>query len=382
MTNDYTVLIPNFAVEKKTKALNTGVWGFVGVISMFTVGFAVFVSHLMLVSILEITSTFASDNMMIAGLCPIMAFAFIFGIGLFIFLSSLQTAYVIQPDKIIKGKITNKAYRNNAKSLAVQTALTAYMAANVLNGSKVSGANGIKNLFGILELISLNMEDGFAQQFFFTELYKRKEYHKPQLIKETKHFYTYLCGNKKLKIRKVYTGMDNNVQNAKGVSILKRVIVRVLLVIVIFSTISIADIAIGLGNNNNYINNITQNYTEIETELADFGYKSDKVNNKCYRFEKIVSSQRTSYIKYFFDLDGSVEKVEFEIYFDKSSDRIEQEIEYIFTSLNDGITKQQIEKFTQDTQSTIQGNYVYNKLQTNNYLIVLGTSGEHAHIHN
>lgn len=382
MTNDYTVLIPNFAVEKRTKALNTGVWGFVGVISMFTVGVAVFASHLMLVSILEITSTFASDNMMIAGLCPIMAFAFIFGIGLFIFLSSLQTAYVIQPDKIIKGKITNKAYRNNAKSLAVQTALTAYMAANVLNGSKVSGANGIKNLFGILELLSLNMEDGFAQQFFFTELYKRKEYHNPQLIKETKHFYTYLCGNKKLKIRKVYTGMDNDVQNAKEVSILKRVVVRALLVIVIFSTISIADIAIGLANNNNYINNITQNHTEIETGLADFGYKSDKVNNKCYQFEKIVSSQRTSYIKYFFDLDGSVERVEFEIYFDKSSDRIEQEIEYIFTSLNDGITEQQIEKFTQDTQSTIQGNYVYNKLQTNNYSIVLGTSGEHAHIHN
>ncbi len=52
----------------------------------------------------------------------------------------------------------------------------------------------------------------------------------------------------------------------------------------------------------------------------------------------------------FFDLDGSVEQVEFEIYFDKSSDRIDQEIEYIFTSLNDGITEQQIEKFIQDTQ--------------------------------
>lgn len=380
MTDGYTVLIPNFAVEKRTKALNTGVWGFVGVISMFTVG-VVFVSHIMLVSILKITSTFASDNMMIAGVCPIIAFAFIFGIGLFIFLSSLQTAYVIRPDKIMKGKITNKVYKNNAKSQAAH-ALTAYMAANVLNGSKVSGINGIKNLFGILELIFLNMEDGFAQQFFFTELYKRKEYHNPQLIKETKHFYTYLCGNKKLKIRKIYTSMDNDVQNAKEVSILKRVVVRALLVIVIFSAISIADIAIGLSNNNNYINHITQNHSEIETKLADFGYKSDKVNNKCYRFEKTVSSQRTSYIKYFFDLDGSVERVEFEIYFDKSSDRIEQEIEYIFISLNDGITEQQIEKFIQDVQSTIQGNYVYNKLQTNNYSIVLGTSGKHAHIHN
>jgi hypothetical protein len=35
-----------------------------------------------------------------------------------------------------------------------------------------------------------------------------------------------------------------------------------------------------MANNNGYINNITQNQAEIETELADFGYKSDKVNNK------------------------------------------------------------------------------------------------------
>ncbi len=382
MTNDYTVLIPSFAVEKKTKALNAGVWGFVGVISMFTVSLAVFVPHLMFVSVLEITSTFASDNMLIAGLLPIMFFATVFGIGLFVFLSSLQTAYVIQPDIIIKGRITNKANRNNAKSLAMQTVLTAYMAANVFDSAKVTGANGIKNLFGILELISLNMKEGFAQQFFFSELYKRKEYHNPQLVKETKYYYTYLCGSKKLKIRKVYTGMDHDVQRAKPASILKRVVVRSLLVIVIFSTISIADMAMGLVNNNNYIKQITQHHTEIETELAVFGYQSDRVNHKCYQFEKTVSAQRTSYIKYFFRLDGSVESVEFEIFFDKASERVEQEIECIFTSLDDGITEQQIEKFTRDTQSTIEGSYVYNKLQTDNYTIILGTSGEHAHIHN
>ena len=61
---------------------------------------------------------------------------------------------------------------------------------------------------------------------------------------------------------------------------------------------------------------------------------------------------------------------------------MEQEIEYIFTALNDGITEQQIEKFVKDTQSTIQGDYIYNKLQTDNYTIVLGTSSSYAHIHN
>lgn len=185
------------------------------------------------------------------------------------------------------------------------------MAKNVLNGSKVSAANGIKNMFAILELISLNMQKGFAHQFFFTELYKRKEYCNPRLVKESKYFYTYLCEGKKLKIRKIYTGMDKDVQNAKE-----------------------------------------------------------------------VSSQRASYIKYFFALDGSVETIEFEIYFDKSSDRVEQEIQYIFASLNDGITSRQTEKFIQDTQATIQGNYTYNKLQTGNYSIILATSDGYAHIHN
>ncbi len=39
-------------------------------------------------------------------------------------------------------KNTNKAYGNSLKSPAMQTALTAYMAASVFYGSKVSGANG------------------------------------------------------------------------------------------------------------------------------------------------------------------------------------------------------------------------------------------------
>lgn len=83
-----------------------------------------------------------------------------------------------------------------------------------------------------------------------------------------------------------------------------------------------------------------------------------------------------------FKADGTIEDVWFEIFFDSSSDTVEQEIEFIFTSLNDGITEQQIEKFIQDAQATIQGDYVYNKLQTENHRIILGTSSGYAHIHN
>lgn len=381
MEHSHTVLIPSHAVEKRTRALNIGVWGFVGVISMFSVCLVVFASHLMFVYILNITSTFLSDHILV-DVILLMAFALLFGVGLFICLSSLQKAYIIQPDKIIIGKITNKANRNDVKSLSVQADLLAYMADNVTNGSKVSAANGIKNLFGILNLIFSNMEEGFAQQFFFTELYKRKEYNNPELIKETKHFYIYRCGSKKLRIRKIYTGMDRNVQDAKETSMLKRVVTRALLVFLLFSALSLGDLAAGFSKNSDYISNITENFTKIEGSLADFEYTSKQINNKCYRFEKPVSSQRTSYITYSFGLDGSVEKIEFDIYFDQSSDQMEEEVEYLFTSLYDDITKQQIEKFIQDIQSTLRGDYVYNKLQAGSDTIILGTSGGYVQIHN
>ena len=344
------VLIPSFEVEKRTKALNAGVWGFVGVISMFTVGVAVFTSHLMLVSVFDIVSTFISEHMMLAGLVPIMLFACVFGIGLTIFLLSLQTAYVIQPDKIIKGRILNDS--------------------------------GTGDMYSIWRLIALNMEPEFAEQFFFTDRYKRKEYYNPQLIKENKHFYIYSCDDGKLKIRKIYTGMDKDVQNAKAVSIWKRVLIWSVLIFFLFSAGSLVDIGIGLAHNEKHMNDIAKNCDEIEADLADLGYTSKKINNRSCSFVKTVSEQRTSCISYCFKLDGSVEKIGFEIYFDSSSENVEQEIEYIFTALNDGITEQQIEKFVQDTQSTIQGDYIYNKLLTDNYTIVLGTSSSYAHIHN
>lgn len=382
MQNDNTVLIPNFTVESRTKALNAGVWGFVGLISMFTISVCVLTLHLALVSVFDVTSTFVSDNMTILIPGIVLIFAIVFGIGFYCFLSDLLTAYIIQPNRIIKGRITNKANRPNEKSLTLQAALTAYMAANLPDGSKVSGANGIRNLFGILELINWNMEPDFARQFFFTEMYSRKEYNHPQLIKENRYSYTYICGNKKVKIRKIYTGMDKEVITEKSVSILRRVVKKALLVFGAFSVISLTDFSLGLENSSNSIQNITQSYNQIEAALTEFGYTAEKRKNTSCQFEKVISTQRTSYVNYFFDSDATIRKVEFELYFDSSSDMVQQEIEYIFTSLNDGITKQQMEKFAQDTQSTIQGKYIYNKLQTDSYTIVLGTSDGHAYIHN
>ena len=73
MTNNCTVLIPSFTVEKKTRALRPGIWGFAGLISMFAL-------HLMIVSVFKITSTFFSDNAAIVFPVLTMIFGLVFGV--------------------------------------------------------------------------------------------------------------------------------------------------------------------------------------------------------------------------------------------------------------------------------------------------------------
>lgn len=378
MTNDYAVLIPSFSVERKTKALTTWVWGLTAFIYLF-ISIFISMTHLVLIVILEVIRSFFYNNMVT--MWPIICSSLVASILLGRALLSLQTAYVIQPDKIIKGRIKNNAVAVTGSSLATQAALTAYMAANLTNPSHVSGANSINNSMVVFKMISLNMREGFAQKFFFTEAYKRKEYLNPQLIKESKRSYTYLCGKRKIKIPKIYTGMDCGVQNAKEVSVFKRVVVRLLLLTAITITVFTADLAAGLASNPTYLSHITQSAAKIEASLSDFGYQIQWHNNTVYRFEKAASEKRDSHIRYIFHTDGSIKDVTMEIYFNKSSQRVAEEIECILTSLDDGITQQQMDEFIAATQSTIEGEYEYTKLYSNNYTVTLGTSDGHAHVY-
>lgn len=380
MTNDYTVLIPSFSVERKTKALTTWVWGIATFIYTFLTVF-IMLAHFMFISTLHIISSFFYDNMVILWSILIVGSCLVACVILGRALLNLETAYVIQPDKIIRGRIKTNAVAVTDSSLATQAALTAYMAANLTNPSNVTRANGIKNSIVLFKMISLNMREGFAQEFFFTEAYKRKEYPNPQLIKETKRSYTYLCGKQKIKIPKIYTGMDYSVQNAKEVSVFKRVVVRLLLMTAITITVLTADLAVGLGNNPTYLSHITQSAAKIESSLSAFGYQIQRHNNTVYWFEKTASEKKDSSIQYTFRTDGSIKDVSLEIYFNKSSQRVAEEIECILTSLNDGITQQQMDEFIAATQSTIEGEYEYRKLYSNNYTVTLGTSDGHAHVY-
>lgn len=375
-------LIPSFDVERRTQALSRSLWGFVGVISMFTVGVGVFVSHQMFVSILNITSTFMSDHMILAGLVPIMCFALMFGIGLYDFLNPLLHSYEISSEKIVKGRIIqlNKVKRLNVD---LETAFIAYMAVNIGDGSKVSHANGIKNLLSILELIAYNMKQSFVDEFFHTDIYKKKEYSNPKLVKETKHYYIYACDNKKrVKIYKIYTGMVGTDNSKKHPSIVCRIITKSILLMLAFALVSTADLVIGAGNTKENIANIQQTVSEIESNLDEFGYIAKKYNEKTYRFEKIVSSERTSYIKYNFNVNGQIEHVKFEVYYNANSTDMPTELEYIITSTTKDFSQTEILEFIANVQMTINGKYKYDKLESSDCNIILGTSGGYAYIHN
>lgn len=376
------ILIPSFEVERHTQSLNRSLWGFVAVISMFTVGVIVFISHLMFVSVLGLTETFLSEHTILGEMIPMVVFAIIFGIGVYDFLNHFLHSYIINDDRIVKGRIID-AGRVKGSDVALKAAISTYMLANIDDGAKVNGANGIGNLVAVLGLARRNMDQTFVDNFFHTDLYKKKEYLHPHLIKETKHYYLFSCDkNKKIRIDKMYTGMDASEKNHGRSSIVKRVIIRSLLVFLVFGMLSGIDLAVGASRNKENKDNIQSTVTELEENLNVFGYTKNKVGEKFFRFEKVVSSEHTSYINCSIDSDGSIDEVKFEVYYNVDSGDIGPELSYIIKSSTDDFSEEQIGPFLENVQKIIHGEHTYDKLESKSSKIVLGTSIGYAHIHN
>ena len=376
------VVVPSFHVERCTQGLNGCLWGFVGLISMFSVGVGIIISHEMLVYVFNLTSTFISDNLVVIGTMPVVVFALIFGVGLHNFFSNMSYAYRFDEDKIVRGRLVSPG-KIKGRSLALEGQLTAYMAANIGDSRKFNMANGIKNVYGIIELIAQNMDQAFANEFFDTELYKKKEFLNPRLIKETKGYYIYQCDNKKkLKVLKIYTGMATPSADVKGKAIWKRVLVKSLVVFLVFATISGGDLVIGAYGNAGNMENIHGTVSRLEGELGNFGYIKEKRSEKVYEFKKAVSQERTSYVKYILDKNGEIESINFEVYFNGNSKDMPSEMEYLTSSTNDAYSETEVATFIENIQKTIDGNYAYDKLESEHGKIVLGLSGGHAHVHN
>ena len=375
------VVVPSFQVERYTQGLNSCLWGFIGLISMFSVGVGVVVSHMMFVSIFNVISTFMSDNSVVVLPALVVAFAIVFGVGLYHFFNNMTFAYRFDNDKIVRGQLI-RPEKIKGSSLALEGLLTAYMAANIGDSGKFTSANSLKGVHRMIELIVQNMDQNFANMFFDTDLYKKKAFLNPRLIKETKRSYIYQCDNKKrLKILKIYTGMATPKEGVKEKAIWKRVLSRSIFVFLVFAIIFAADLAIGLSQNADHMEHIQQAVSRLEDGLTDFGYIKEESTEKICEFQKKASSERTSSVKYDLDKNGEIDSVTFEVYFNRDSKNMPSEVAYLISSTNGGYSESDIAAFIDNVQKTIDGNFTYDKLESSNGKIVLSLSGGHAHIY-
>ncbi len=371
------IFVPSFKFERKTGALNKSSWGFVGVISMFTIEMFVIVFHLILCYLFDVKSTFILDNLISVSIITVMIFALIFGIGLYKFFILLLHSYKFENNKIIKGKITKSGAINN-KDLIIDAVMVEYMAENIKDSNKVLTGNTAININRILSLIKLNMNQNFANQFFDSDVYKKKVFNNPKLLKETKYNLIYICdNNKKVVIPKLYEGMNVKLFSSKEKSILSRVILRSLIIFIICLILSLFDFFIGINNNPKYIYNMNNTCTNIKENLNSYGY--DFIN-EC-QFKKVASSNRTSTINYKIDKNGNVIKVDFDLYYNNENYN-DEELKYIINSMNANFKDADIDSFIDQVNSCVNGNCSYNKITTEKYTLRIGTSNGFINIHN
>lgn len=367
------ILYPSLKLEEKTKALNGPIWGFVGLISMFSIPLLVIVTHILICNILSIESTLISDNILIL-ISIILVFGLIFGIGLYKYLYSQLISYKIENNTIIKGFIT-KTIKFNDNDNEIRTKILNSISLGLIKQKQYSINNTIFLLAGILNRIELNSNKDFVNAYFDTNLYKKYTYENVKLLKETKNSLIYISdNNKKIVIRKMYEGMDISIPEKRSLRI-TRILKRSLLVLLIFFLLSSIDLIIGINNNDKYKNNINNTCNKIKTTIEKYNFE----NTKDCIFEKKVSNYQNSTIKYNIDKNGNIKKVSFQLYYNIENYN-KEEFKNILNSLNTNFTNSEIDKFINTIEEGIYNSFSYTNLRNNKYNIYNGLSGDYITI--
>lgn len=375
------IFYPSFKFERKTKAFNKYTWWFVSLISMFTVSLLVFTMfHTFMCYFLNLVSTFIQDNFTFIVFIPIIMY-----VGLsykFLqWLMGLMTSYKFEDGKIIKGRI-QKADKVKGLDLAIDAALLTNMIKNIDNSSSVVASNAALNLNNIANLISLNTNPEFVEKYFVTELYKKKVYENPKLVKTTKYSLIYTCDNKKkLVIPKIYEGICDT-ENKKESSFIGRILKRSAIVFIIALIIAIVDLFVGYNKNNEYVSSISNVKSTIEQEFSYYGYTSKKINEKMYKFTKeLGNGDRISEVSYYFDKNGNINDVDIQLYYSSTSKNVEDELTYIISTINDEFNSNEVNDFIDLVKENLAGNYKYGNLKSENYKLTLSRSSGYVDIH-
>ena len=378
------VKIPSFALERQTRGLNRELWGFVGVISLFTVGCGVKILFYMIRAIMPNPPVVPFWADLTETLTDIIVFSLMFGIGLICFLQKLMTAYVFEEGQIVRGRIVSKGHVSTG-DLTAQAASAAGMLAG-MTGSAGSDATvlayDLGRMHSVLSMIHANMTPGFADAFWGTDLYRKKVYRNPRLLKRGKYTDTYLCeGNKKLRINRIYTGTTPAVPSHRGPSIAARVAGRSLLVLLLCFSLSLAGFFFEVHATGTHTETMQDALAPLEEQFTSFGYTVKSEKEDCIYLQKEVSSDRTSYIKITINRQGKILSTGFQFYYNQFTDETEKELRYILSIVVPESTEAERDEFIRCTEKTVQGEYTYDKISTESDSILIGTSDGYADIH-
>lgn len=388
MIPENRIYIPSFEFERKTKALNKMIWGFVAMISAFTVTVPVGAMHLAFSSInsdmygfvtVMLHSQIVSILLMSMPIVAFLALAY----QMYQFIACLSCSYVFTGNQIIKGQIID-ANDVSGGELVSEALTVSYMAANIGNHNRVAAASAARGVSKTIKLIRLNTNPEFVYKFFYTDLYVRKVYTNPKLIKETKYSLVYSCDNKrKLVIPKIYPGMCREPED-KPSSLKGRIIKRSLIVFVSCVLISITDLRIaavgGVAKNAEIVANISKTHSQITKDLERFGYTGELNKMNCRFEKKVCEDEYTSLIWYFYDRKGNIKDARIDIVFEKT-EIPEEEITYVMESLGDTFTVSEISRFLDAVEECMEGKIPSAKLDKDKNDIFVRDYGDVIHIY-
>ncbi|MCI8271903.1 MAG: hypothetical protein HFG16_06290 [Erysipelotrichaceae bacterium] len=375
------IFVPSFKLERKTRALNRALWGFVGLISMFTYSFLVVILHLMFSSIWNVEHTWISDHIIFAMLIPMIIFIAMFGTGLYRFFDMLLHSYKFEGDRIIKGKII-RPDKGKITELAADVAVTGYKIKNMDDPSTAVPLGAAVDLYKTHNLIKLNTDEEFVNRFFDTEVYRKTTYDQTKLIKETKYSFIYSSQNNgTLVIPKLYEGMDIHTNSSKECSILIRVVSKSFIIWLLCFIVSMIDLSVGMNDHANYKSNGTIPATsavcsDIQMHLDAYGYM---VKKDC-SFEKKDPDDKISVIRYDIDKQGNIKKVDINLYYNKETYN-EEELKQIIYLLDEHPSATKIDEFIAQVGACVNGDFSYGKITVGKHTLKIGLSSDYINIY-
>ncbi|MCD7835291.1 MAG: hypothetical protein LUG83_01245 [Lachnospiraceae bacterium] len=321
--------IPSYEYERRTGAFNRTLWGFVALISMFTVGLGAMVFlEALVVDLLGVVTTVYWQYSSIFTVCFFSLIVLVAIPSLLKFVMELMTAYRFDGNSIIKGRIMR----------------------NALNYAPVN------NMAALVKIVELNMKEGFAEAYFETDVYKKKTYTNARLVKETKYCLHFESNNGRLVIPKIYkdiTRTDGKECPSLGI----RIAVRSLIVFAVFFVFGCIDVYTGYANNSEIKSDVTVNSEPLDEKITSYGYElyqHSEFNSLRYVYRKTVEKDGTSFtneVTLEYDTNGTLENVELEIYLPDES--YLDEAEYL-VSLVVGLSDAQKAEFMEYVKRSVE----------------------------